>query len=62
MPGYIEFSNPVSVKTSPILPRVSRFSMQSFFSDNSAVCYKKHNLYYGGVGTVRNARKKAWKT
>lgn len=61
MPGYIQFSNPVSVKTSPILP-TTKLTMKSLFTDNSLVCYKNHNLSYGGVGTVKNARKKAFRT
>lgn len=60
--GYIEFSNPVSVKFSKTLPPTSPFSMKSLFSNNAQVCYKSHSLSYGGVGTMRNARAKARKT
>jgi hypothetical protein len=60
---YILFSNPVSVKTSPILPIIRpQFRLQSLFSDNSIVCYKLHNQSGGGVGTVRNARRIGSKT
>ena len=59
---YIEFSNPVSVKTSPTLPKATPFSMKSIFSDNAKVCYKTNCMSYGGIGTVRNGRAKIRKT
>jgi len=51
---YIQFSNPVSVQTSPVLPQISRFSMKSLFSNNSNVCYKA-GTYTVRSGTVRNS-------
>ena len=57
---YIEFSNPVSVKTSSKLPK--QMSMNIMFTDNSKVCYKPHSLSIGGVGTVRNSRSKSYRT
>lgn len=60
---YIEFSNPVSVKTTRTLPMVSKqMSMNILFTDNSKVCYKPHSLSVGGVGTVRNSRSKSYRT
>ena len=59
---YIEFSNPVSVRTSPTLPPAIPFSMKSIFSNNAQVCQKPHCLSYGGVGTIRNGRAKVRKT
>ena len=40
-----------------IIPKIT---MQSLFSDNSRAYYKVGSLASGGVGTVRNARRK-WK-
>lgn len=62
MPGYIQFSNPVSVQFTRILPVQPRFSMKSIFSDNSRVYYKQGSLASGGVGTVKNASHKGKKT
>jgi hypothetical protein len=65
---YIEFSNPVSVKTSPTLPTVSAnatdpqikwFTMKSLFSNNAQVIHKSATNYGGGVGTVSNASRKS---
>ena len=36
--------------------------MGSLFTDNSMVYYKPHSLAAGGVGGVRNYRKKSKKT
>lgn len=60
--GYIEFSNPVPFRFSNTLPPTSPFSMKSIFSNNAQVCYKNHNLSYGGIGTMRNSRVKSRKT
>lgn len=62
MPYRIDFSNPVSVRTSPNMPVVKPFSMKSLFTDNSRVVYKKGSLPSGGVGTVRNATRKGQRT
>lgn len=62
MPGYIEFSNPVRMQFSKTLPTPPPFYMKSIFSDNSKVCYKNHNLSYGGIGTMRNSRVKSKRT
>ena len=59
---YIEFSNPVGIITSKQLPQTSSFSMKSLFSNNSLVCYKDHSLPSGGIGTVKNSRRKSVKT
>ena len=60
---YIEFSNPVSVKMSRTLPKVTKqMGMNIMFTDNSKVCYKPHSLSIGGVGTVRNSRSKSFRT
>ena len=59
---YIQYTNPVSVRTSKLMPVTSSMSMQSLFTDNSKVVYKKGSLPSGGVGTVRNATIKANRT
>lgn len=47
----------------PVIPETPRFSMKSTFSDNSRVFYKPHSgSSCGGGGTVKNARKKSYKT
>jgi hypothetical protein len=65
---YIEFSNPVSVKTSPVLPNVpvspidpqiKWFTMKSLFSNNAQVIHKSRTNFGGGVGTVSNSGRKA---
>lgn len=61
MPAYIEFSNPVSIKTVQTV-QVPRFAMKSIFSDNSLVYYKKHSLSTSGAGTVRHSSLKGKRT
>ena len=39
-----------------------RFNMGSLFSNNAQVFYKPHSLAPGGIGGVRNYRKKSRKT
>ena len=65
---YIEFSNPVSVKTSPVLPdvpanlsdpQIKRYTMKSLFSNNAQVIQKSRTNFGGGVGTVSNSGRKA---
>jgi len=65
---YIEFQNPVSVKTSNTLPLVlpnpqnppiKWYTMKSLFSDNSRVCQKPRMNFGGGVGTVSNSGRKS---
>lgn len=46
MPGYIQFSNPVSVQFTRTLTVQPRFSMSSMFSDNSRVYYKQGSLVH----------------
>jgi hypothetical protein len=58
--GYIQFTNPVSVKFTRSVP--PRFSMTPLFSDNSLVYYKHGSLASGGIGTVKNSGHKAKKT
>ena len=61
--NYIQFTNPVSIqytKTVPVLPR--GFPMKRLFSDNSLVVYKTHSLAPGGIGTVKNSRRKGSRT
>ena len=62
MPGYIQFTNPVSVQFTRTVPVQPRFSMTSLFSDNSRVYYKQGSLASGGVGTVKNSSHKGKKT
>ena len=62
MYGYIEFSNPVRMQFSNPLPTPPPFYRKSLFADNSKVCYKEHNLSYGGIGTMRNSRVKSKRT
>jgi len=62
MPGYIQFTNPVSVQFTRTVPVQPRFSMTPLFSDNSRVYYKQGSLASGGVGTVKNASHKGKKT
>ena len=66
--GYIQFSTyqPKNMYN-PLFPKFKQrtgpnnfFSMSSVFSDNSQVYYKPHTLASGGVGTVKNHRRK-WK-
>jgi len=59
--GYIEFSIPISVPTAHTLPTLPKMRMP-LFANNAAVCYKNHSLAPGGVGSVRNCRKKSLKT
>lgn len=44
-----------------IQPNSKRF-MGSLFSNNAQVYYKSHSLAAGGIGGVRNYRKKSKKT
>jgi hypothetical protein len=62
MPGYIQFSNPVSVQFTRTVPVQSRFSMKSIFSNNAMVYYKPGSLSTSGAGTVSNSRHKGKKT
>jgi hypothetical protein len=39
-----------------------KLTMGSLFTDNSMVYYKPHSLASGGIGGVRNYRKKSKKT
>lgn len=58
--GYVEFSNPVSVRFyTELYPRTSM--MQSLFSNNAGVYYKNHSLSIGSSG-VNNSRVKARRT
>ena len=64
MPGYIEFSRyqPVNIFV-PLFPKFktqsfNNTSMNSIFSNNSAVYYKPNSLSVGGVGTTKNWRRK----
>lgn len=58
--GYIEFTNPVSVRFSTIkTPPNMRMQL---FSNNAQVYYKPGSLAPGGVGSVRNASAKSKKT
>jgi hypothetical protein len=60
---YIYFSNPVSIANRNVLPVVPWMKMQSLFSDNSLVCYKRGSLAScGGANTVSNSRAKARRT
>jgi hypothetical protein len=65
---YIEFSNPVSVKMSPVLPnvlmspsdpKIKWFTMKSLFSNNAQVIHKSRTNFGGSVGTVSNSGRKA---
>ncbi len=61
MPSILEFSNPVSINFNAF--RLSNFNKKkSLFSNNSMVFYRQTSLAPGGVGTVRNCRKKSVKT
>jgi len=68
MSGYINFpSNPVKNINMPLFPTfrqqtVYNHSMKSIFSNNANVYYKPHTLASGGVGTVKNSRKKWTRT
>lgn len=56
---FVDIPNPLFL-AKPNTPFIPKFSMQSIFSNNALVYYKKGSLASGGVGTVRNARQK-WK-
>ena len=60
--GYVEFSNPVSIRFSTqLFPRTSM--MKSLFSDNAGVYYKKNSLSTGSGGSgVTNAGVKGRRT
>jgi hypothetical protein len=64
MSGYINFpSNPVKNINMPLFPTfpkqtIYNHSMKSIFSNNTNVYYKPHSLASGGVGTVKNSRRK----
>jgi hypothetical protein len=66
MSGYIKFpSNPVKNINMPLFPTFRQqtsynHSMKSIFSNNANVYYKPHSLASGGIGTVKNSRRK-WK-
>jgi hypothetical protein len=61
--GYnIYFTNPQGFRSSPTLPPTPLFMKIPLFSNNAIVCYKQASLAPSGAGTVRNARKKAYKT
>lgn len=63
MPGYIQFTNPVSIQFSRTIPEVQpRFSMKTLFSDNSLILYKPGSLPSSGAGTVTNSRNKGKRT
>jgi hypothetical protein len=63
MLSYIYFSNPITIQNRNALPVVQPNSMQSLFSDNSLVAYKRGSLAScGGANTVRNSRAKGRKT
>jgi hypothetical protein len=57
--SYIEFSNPPSMTYQRTVPAVKPFMMKSLFTDNSRVVYKQGSLASGGVGTVKNSRRKS---
>ena len=57
--SYIEFSNPPSMTYQRTVPVVKPFMMKSLFTDNSRVVYKQGSLASGGVGTVKNSRRKS---
>jgi hypothetical protein len=64
MSGYINFpSNPVKNINMPLFPTFPKqtsynHSMKSIFSNNANVYYKPNTLASGGVGTVKNSRRK----
>ena len=60
--GYVEFSNPVSVRFyTELFPRTSM--MKSLFSDNAGVYYKNHSLSTGSGGSgVSNSGVKSRRT
>jgi hypothetical protein len=60
--GYVEFSNPVSVRFyNNLYPKLSM--RKSMFSDNAGVYYKKNSLSTGSGGSgVSNSGVKARRT
>ena len=52
----------ISVPTKKTIPVVPRTLIKLLFSDNSLVLYKAGRLAPGGIGTVRNSRRKATHT
>ena len=60
--GYIEFSNPVSVRFhTHLYPRT--WMRKSLFSDNAGIYYKKNSLSAGSGGSgVTNSGVKARRT
>lgn len=52
----------VNAHNIPVTVNKPRMSMGSLFTDNSMVYYKPHSLAAGGIGGVRNYRKKSKKT
>ncbi len=61
MPSIIEFTNPVPNYFN--LFKLRNFSKnKSLFANNSMVYYKQSSMASGGVGTVKNCRKKSYKT
>lgn len=61
MPSIFEFTNPVSINfNSFILGNIN--NRKPLFSDNSLVFYKQTTLAIGGIGTVKNYRKKSFRT
>jgi hypothetical protein len=53
---------PTPTPTPPPPPPPPIFSMTSLFTNNAQVYYKPHSLAPGGIGGVKNYRKKAKKT
>jgi hypothetical protein len=62
MPSILEFSNPVPLYFNRFSLKTRYDMTKTFFSNNSMVYYKSGSLASGGVGTVKNCRRKNFKT
>lgn len=57
-------SSPFTISPGVIIPNrpPSFYLMRSLFANNAQVYYKPHSLAAGGVGGVKNSRRKARRT
>jgi hypothetical protein len=62
MPSILELSNPVPLYFNLFSLRSNYNMKKTLFANNSMVYYKKGTLASGGVGTVKNCRRKYFKT
>jgi len=61
MPSIFEFTNPISINFNSF--RLGKINNKKpLFSNNSLVFYKQATIASGGIGTVKNYRKKSFRT